>query len=95
METVKYVDSFGFTEEEVFAALEEYDLPDQKQQVKDRSGIFETRGHEYIFTARDYNSPSVGIPVFHGFRAFRAWRFFLRKVIPCIGNHTCFRIENR
>ena len=43
METVKYVDSFGFTEEEVFAALEEYDLPDQKQQVKDRSGIFETR----------------------------------------------------
>ena len=31
----KYADSFGFTEEEVFAALKEYDLQDQKQQVKD------------------------------------------------------------
>ena len=31
----KYADSFGFTEEEVFAALEEYGLSDQKQQVKD------------------------------------------------------------
>ena len=31
----KYVDSFGFTEEEVFAALEEYGLSDQKQRVKD------------------------------------------------------------
>ena len=31
----KYADSFGFTEEEVFAALEEYDLPEHKQQVKD------------------------------------------------------------
>jgi len=30
----KYEDSFGFTEEEVFAALEEYGLWDQKQQVK-------------------------------------------------------------
>ena len=27
----KYADSFGFTEEEVFAALEEYGLSDQKQ----------------------------------------------------------------
>ncbi|MCM1124042.1 MAG: ATP-binding protein [Eubacterium sp.] len=31
----KYTDSFGFTEEEVFAALEEYGLADQKQKVKD------------------------------------------------------------
>ncbi|MDE5932435.1 MAG: ATP-binding protein, partial [Lachnospiraceae bacterium] len=31
----KYADCFGFTEEEVFAALEEYDLSDRKQQVKD------------------------------------------------------------
>ena len=30
----KYADSFGFTEEEVFAALEEYGLSDQKQRVK-------------------------------------------------------------
>lgn len=31
----KYVDCFGFTEEEVFAALEEYGLADRQQQVKD------------------------------------------------------------
>ena len=31
----KYADSYGFTEEEVFAALEEYGLSGQKQQVKD------------------------------------------------------------
>ena len=31
----KYADCFGFTEEEVFAALEEYDKSDQKQQIKD------------------------------------------------------------
>ncbi|MDE6846511.1 MAG: ATP-binding protein [Lachnospiraceae bacterium] len=31
----KYSDCFGFTEEEVFAALEEYDLSDQQQRVKD------------------------------------------------------------
>lgn len=30
----KYADCFGFTEDEVFAALDEYDLCDQKQQVK-------------------------------------------------------------
>ena len=30
----KYADCFGFTEEEVFAALEEYNLSDQKQQIK-------------------------------------------------------------
>ena len=30
----KYADCFGFTEEEVFAALEEYNLSNQKQQVK-------------------------------------------------------------
>ena len=31
----RYTDSFGFTEEEVFRALEEYGLSDQKQQVRD------------------------------------------------------------
>lgn len=31
----KYEDCFGFTEKEVFTALEEYGLSDQKQQVKD------------------------------------------------------------
>lgn len=31
----KYEDCFGFTEEEVFAVLEEYDLSDQQQRVKD------------------------------------------------------------
>ncbi|MCM1224865.1 MAG: AAA family ATPase, partial [Lachnospiraceae bacterium] len=31
----KYADSFGFTEEEVFTALEEYGLSARKQQVKD------------------------------------------------------------
>ena len=31
----KYADSFGFTEGEVFSALEEYGMPDGKQQVKD------------------------------------------------------------
>ncbi len=31
----RYTDSFGFTEEEVFQALEEYGLADQKQQVRD------------------------------------------------------------
>lgn len=30
----KYADCFGFTEEEVFAALDEFGLSDQKQQVK-------------------------------------------------------------
>ena len=33
--TGKYADCFGFTENEVFAALEEYNLANQKQQVKD------------------------------------------------------------
>ena len=31
----KYAEYFGFTEEEVFTALEEYGLPDKKQQVKE------------------------------------------------------------
>ena len=31
----KYADCFGFTEEEVFAALKEYGLSDREQQVKD------------------------------------------------------------
>ena len=31
----KYADSFGFTEGEVFAALKEYGMTDQEQQVKD------------------------------------------------------------
>ena len=32
--TDKYMDSFGFTEEEVFAALDEFGLSDKKQEVK-------------------------------------------------------------
>ena len=31
----KYEDCFGFTEEEVFAALEEYGMPDRKREVKE------------------------------------------------------------
>ncbi len=31
----QYADCFGFTEEEVFAALDEFDLSNQKQQIKD------------------------------------------------------------
>lgn len=31
----KYADCFGFTEEEVFAALEEYGMPDRKREVKE------------------------------------------------------------
>ncbi len=31
----KYSDCFGFTEKEVFAALEEFEMPDRKQQVKE------------------------------------------------------------
>lgn len=31
----KYEDCFGFTEEEVFAALKEYDMSEQEQQIKD------------------------------------------------------------
>ena len=31
----KYADCFGFTEEEIFTALEEYNLSDQRQRVKD------------------------------------------------------------
>ncbi|MCM1231118.1 MAG: ATP-binding protein [Muribaculum sp.] len=33
--TEKYADCFGFTEEEVFTALDEFGLSDRKQQVKD------------------------------------------------------------
>lgn len=33
--STKYADCFGFTEEEVFAALEEYGMSDRKQQVKE------------------------------------------------------------
>lgn len=33
--TEKYADCFGFTEEEVFTALDEFGLSNQKQQVKD------------------------------------------------------------
>lgn len=33
--STKYADCFGFTEEEVFAALEEYGMSGRKQQVKD------------------------------------------------------------
>ena len=32
--SVKYADAFGFTEEEVFTALEEYNLSDKSSEVK-------------------------------------------------------------
>lgn len=32
--SIKYETAFGFTEEEVFAALEEFGLSDKKQEVK-------------------------------------------------------------
>jgi hypothetical protein len=34
----KYADSFGFTEQEVFSALEEYGLGEKKADVKNWSG---------------------------------------------------------
>lgn len=45
----KYADSFGFTEDEVFAALEEYGLTDQKQQVKDWYDGFTFGGERDIY----------------------------------------------
>ena len=45
----KYADCFGFTEEEVFAALEEYDLSDRKQQVKDWYDGFTFGGRKDIY----------------------------------------------
>ena len=45
----KYADSFGFTEEEVFAALEDYDLADRKQQVKDWYDGFKFGGKDDIY----------------------------------------------
>ena len=35
MTSEKYTDKFGFTEDEVFTALEEYDLSERRQEVKD------------------------------------------------------------
>ena len=45
----KYADCFGFTEEEVFTALEEYGLSDQKQQVKDWYDGFTFGGKKDIY----------------------------------------------
>ncbi|MDE6518585.1 MAG: ATP-binding protein, partial [Acetatifactor sp.] len=45
----KYADCFGFTEEEVFAALEDYDLADRKQQVKDWYDGFKFGGKDDIY----------------------------------------------
>lgn len=44
-----YADRFGFTEEEVFVALEEYDLQDRKQQVKDWYDGFTFGGKRDIY----------------------------------------------
>ncbi len=45
----KYADCLGFTEEEVFAALEEYGLSDQKQQVRDWYDGFTFGGRKDIY----------------------------------------------
>ncbi len=45
----KYADCFGFTEEEVFAALEEYGLSGQKKQVKDWYDGFTFGGRKDIY----------------------------------------------
>lgn len=45
----KYGDCFGFTEEEVFAALDEYDLSDQKQEVKNWYDGFTFGNHTDIY----------------------------------------------
>ena len=45
----KYADSFGFTEEEVFAALDEFGLSEQKQQVRDWYDGFTFGSREDIY----------------------------------------------
>lgn len=45
----KYADCFGFTEEEVFAALEEFGLSDRRQQVKDWYDGFTFGGRKDIY----------------------------------------------
>ncbi|MBD5486290.1 MAG: AAA family ATPase [Lachnospiraceae bacterium] len=45
----KYTECFGFTEKEVFAALEEYGLDEQKQQVKDWYDGFVFGGKKDIY----------------------------------------------
>lgn len=45
----KYADSYGFTEEEVFAALEEYGLTGQKHQVRDWYDGFTFGGKKVIY----------------------------------------------
>lgn len=45
----KYAECFGFTEKEVFAALEEYGLDEQKQQVKDWYDGFIFGGKQDIY----------------------------------------------
>lgn len=47
--SAKYADCFGFTEEEVFKALEEYGLSDQKQRVKDWYDGFTFGGKRDIY----------------------------------------------
>ena len=45
----KYADCFGFTEEEVFAALKEYGLSDRVQQVKEWYDGFTFGGRQDIY----------------------------------------------
>ena len=47
--TEKYGTSFGFTEEEVFRALDEYGLSDQKQEVKNWYDGFTFGSHAHIY----------------------------------------------
>ena len=47
--SIKYATSFGFTEEEVFTALEEYGLSEEKEKVKEMYDGFIFGGHADIY----------------------------------------------
>ena len=57
----KYMDSFGFTQEEVCKALEEYDLTDQKENVKSWYDGFTFGSHTDI-----YNPWSIASFIYRG-----------------------------
>ena len=45
----EYADSFGFTEEEVFSALDEYGMPERKMAVKQwYDGFHIWKGYGYL-----------------------------------------------
>lgn len=67
----KYSDCFGFTEDEVFRALDEFGLSDFKQEVKNwydgftfgEKRIFIIRGLSLIFLIKEKRAPIGRIPV--------------------------------